>query len=81
MALFLIERNYAERVQDATIDEEEEMFSVNDELGVQWINTFLSTDRTCAYCLYESPSSELLLEHARILGIPADQIIEVTSTI
>ena len=81
MALFLIERNYAEKVQDATIDEEEEMFSVNDELGVQWINTFLSTDRTCAYCLYESPNTELLLEHARILGIPADQIIEVTSTI
>ena len=81
MALFLIERHYAEEVQDATRDEEENMFSVNDELGVQWVNTFLSTDRTCAYCLYESPNPELLLEHARILGIPADQIIEVTSTV
>ena len=67
--------------QETTTDEEEEMFSVNNELGVQWINTFLSTDRTCAYCIYESPSPELLVEHARILGIPADLIIEVTSVI
>ena len=80
MALFLVERNFTETIEDHSDEDQENMVAVNNELGLQWINTFLSEDRTRTYCLYESPSAELLIEHARILGIPADEIVQVTST-
>ena len=79
MALFMIERTFAE-VLDADIDEEGDAVTeaLHDELGLEWVHTFLTADRTRTYCLYESPNAELLQEHARRLGIPADAIVEVT---
>jgi hypothetical protein len=79
MALFMIERTFAE-VLDADIDEEDDAVTeaLNGELGLEWVHTFLTADRTRTYCLYESPNAELLQEHARRLGIPADAIVEVT---
>jgi len=54
MPLFLIERNFAEAVEadpefDATIK------AVNDEIGIQWLFSFLSADKRKTYCLYEAP--------------------------
>lgn len=79
MTLFIIERHFAEKLGESTEEEAARGMAVSAELGVEWVNTFLSADRTRTYCLYESPNPELLREHARRLGIPADQIIEVTS--
>ena len=79
MALFMIERNFAEALA-AGSDEEGDAATevVNDELGLEWVSTFLTADRTRTYCLYEAPNAELLQEHAQRLGIPADAIVEVT---
>jgi len=79
MALFMIERNFGEALE-AGIDEDGDAVAeaVNDELGLEWVSTFLTADRTRTYCLYEAPNAELLQEHARRLGIPADAIVEVT---
>ena len=79
MALFMIERNFAEALA-AGSDEDGDaaVEAVNDELGLEWVSTFLTADRTRTYCLYEAPNAELLKEHARRLGIPADAIVEVT---
>ena len=81
MALFVIERNFAEALA-AGIEADEAgtaaLEAVNDELGLEWVQSFLTADRTRTYCLYESPSAELLREHAQRLGIPADSIVEVT---
>ena len=48
--LFLIERNFAETVQTdpetmAIIKE------VNDEIGIQWLFSFLSANKRKTYCL------------------------------
>jgi hypothetical protein len=79
MALFVIERNFAEALSEET-DESgtAAILAVNDELGLEWVSTFLTADRTRTYCLYEAPNAELLREHARRLGFPADLITEVT---
>jgi len=77
MALFMIERNFAEALSESA-DEEFKPADVEAELGVAWVNTFLSADRTRTYCLFESPNAELLREHATRLGIPADFIVEVS---
>jgi hypothetical protein len=50
---------------------------VNDDLGVQWLYSFLSADRKKSYCLYAAPSVDKIREAAKRLNIPADVIVEV----
>jgi len=77
MPLFVIERNYAERLE-LTRDETLKTLNVNDDLGLRWLYSFLSADKRKTYCLYEAPNAQALREHAQRLGIPADSIIEVS---
>ena len=76
MALFLIERNFAEQFQ-VTKDGVTEVTRVNADIGVQWLYSFLSADKRKSYCLYEAPNAEAIREAARRLTLPADVIIEV----
>jgi Protein of unknown function (DUF4242) len=76
MALFLIERSFAEELElspHAALGIE----AVNDDVGVTWIYSFLSADKRKTYCLYEAASAELIIEAARRANLPADVIIEV----
>jgi Protein of unknown function (DUF4242) len=76
MPLFLIERQFAEEV---TVDEATAatMRQVNDEIGIQWLYSFLSADKRKTYCLYEAPNADAIRAAARRLNLPADTIIEV----
>lgn len=77
MPLFIIERNYAERLELSRADTLKTL-DVNDDLGLRWLYSFLSADKRKTYCLYEAPNPQALREHAKRLGIPADSIIEVS---
>ena len=74
--LFLIERNFAEIVQ-ADPETMASIKEVNDEIGVQWLFSFLSADKRKTYCLYEAPNPEAIRAAARRLGVPADTIVEI----
>jgi len=76
MGLYVIERNFAERLDPDELDRNG-IRAVNDEIGVRWLYSFLSADKKKTYCLYEAPSPEALREAAARLGIPADAIVEV----
>ncbi len=76
MPLFLIERNFAEEVA-LTDDDAARIKQVNDEIGVQWLYSFLSADKRKTYCLYEAPNAEAILAAAKRLDVPADVIIPV----
>ena len=76
MPIFIIERNFAEKLEvtpegAATINE------INDEESVRWLISFLSVDKKKTFCLYEAPSAEAIREAAQRAGIPADVIVEV----
>jgi uncharacterized protein DUF4242 len=75
--LFLIERNFAE---DVELDNAaaSEIRQINDEIGVQWLYSFLSADKRKTYCLYEAPNAEAIRLAAHRLDIPADVIIPVS---
>lgn len=77
MALFIIEREFAEKLELAP-DAAEQIKQVNEEIGVEWLYSFLRADGKKTYCLYEANDPESLMEQARILGIPADVIVEVS---
>jgi hypothetical protein len=77
MPLFLIERNFAEKLQ-ADSESIGRTLDVNKEVGVHWLFSFLSADKRKTYCLYEAPSKEAIIEAARRLDMPADTVIEVS---
>jgi hypothetical protein len=77
MALFVIERNFAEQLQ-LTSDDARLVTEINGEVGVHWLFSFLSADKKKTYCLYEAPNPESIREAARRAHLPADVIIEVT---
>jgi hypothetical protein len=76
MPLFLIERTFADLVP--TDDESMAAIKlVNDEIGVQWLFSFLSADKRKTFCLYEAVSPAAVRAAAERLGIPVDSIVEV----
>lgn len=76
MALFMIERNFAEAL-NASRDDCQAVVEINDAVGVKWLYSFLSADKRKTYCLYEAQSSDAIREAARRAGLPADTIIEI----
>lgn len=73
MAKFIIERNFAEKLE-LTKRDVDNVNRINDDVGVKWIISFLSADKRKTYCLYEAPSAEAIREAARRAGVPADVI-------
>jgi hypothetical protein len=43
--------------------------------GIQWIESYVTDDRL--YCVYLSPSEDMILEHARRGGFPANRVSRV----
>ena len=77
MPLYLIERQFAEKLE-MTPDGLEALNGVNTEAGVDWLYSFLSSDQTKTYCLYQANDSADILKAAEMAGIPADKIVEVS---
>jgi hypothetical protein len=46
---------------------------------IQWVQSFVTDDRII--CTYIAPSEELVREHARRGGFPADRVMEVKEII
>jgi hypothetical protein len=76
MALFMIERGFAEQL-DMSDEDVRLIEEINGEEGVHWLFSFLSADRRRTYCLYEAPSPEAILAAARRAEVPADKVVEV----
>ncbi len=46
---------------------------------IQWVQSFVTEDKIT--CVYIASSAELIREHARLGGFPADRVLEVATTI
>ena len=55
--------------------------SVLNDLGpqIQWVESYVTQDKI--YCVYLAPNEELIREHARKGGFPANKISEVKNII
>ena len=42
---------------------------------IQWVESFVTLDKI--YCVYIAPSEEIVLEHAKLGGFPANRVSEV----
>jgi Nickel responsive protein SCO4226-like len=77
MALFLIERTFAEQL-DLTGEDVRVIEDINADEGVNWLFSFLSADRRRSYCLYEAPSPDQIIAAAKRANVPVDQVVEVS---
>lgn len=77
MPLYVIERQFAEQL-DLDSETAKLVSEINDDVGVQWLFSFLSADKKKTYCLYEAPNVEAIREAARRAQLPADVVVEVT---
>ncbi len=80
MALFIIERNFAEalEVQPEAV---RSIVEINANCKVKWLTSFLSADKRKTYCLYEANNPDDLREAAQRANIPADAIVELSGEI
>jgi hypothetical protein len=46
---------------------------------IQWVESFVTADKI--YCVYIAPSEEMVREHARQGGFPANRVSAVTAVI
>ncbi len=55
--------------------------SVLNQLGpqIQWVHSYVTDDKI--YCLYIAPNEEMVREHAKQAGFPANVVSEVKSVI
>jgi len=80
MPKYVIEREIA-NIGDATPDQviaiSQKSCSVLRNLGpeIQWVQSYVTQDKI--YCVYIAPNEEMIREHARQGGFPANRISEV----
>jgi hypothetical protein len=84
MPKFLIEREIpgaASMSQQQLQAVSEKSCSVLRNLGpeIQWVHSYVTGDKI--YCVYIAPNEQMVREHARLGGFPANRISEIKSII
>lgn len=84
MPKFIIERNIpqageftAETLKTISQKSKEVLCTLGTD--IQWIHSYVAGDKI--YCIYMAPSEELIREHARLGGFPANSITKVSAII
>lgn len=49
----------------------------NAGVGVTWVHSYVTTDKSVTYCVYDGPSPEAVRQAAEVNGLPVDRITEV----
>jgi hypothetical protein len=51
------------------------------ELGpeIRWLHSYVTDDKI--YCVYVAPDPDIIFEHARCGGFPADSVVKVSTVI
>lgn len=80
MRQFVIERDVpgAGRLTEAQIrDVSLKSLGVLKDMGpqIQWLHSYVTEDKV--YCVYLAPDENMIREHARRVGIPADRVSAV----
>lgn len=84
MPKFVIEREIPEAgklTAEQLKDISQTSCGVLNKLGpqIQWIQSYVTDDKV--YCIYIAPNEELVREHAKQGGFPANQVSRVRQTI
>ena len=81
MPRYVVERSFPDGLRIPTTPEGAEamqgVVEKNAAEGATWVTSFVSSDATRTYCVYDAPSAEAIRLAAAVNGLPADLITEV----
>jgi len=80
MPKYVIEReipNAGKLTSDQLKDISQTSCGVLNQLGtqIQWVNSYITNDKI--YCVYIAPNEEMVYEHAKLGGFPANSVSKV----
>ena len=75
---YVIERTFpAGALDGVNADVKKKVNANNATLGVRWVRSYVTPDKTKTYCVYEGPSEEAIRKAATLNGLPANKVTEV----
>lgn len=82
MPRYMVERAFTQRLLIPANGEGEAVCSGvverNGDLGVTWIHSYVTEDKTKTFCVYDAPNAEAIRAVAEANGLPVDQITKVS---
>lgn len=81
MPRYIVERSFPDQLEIPTTDEGAKsclgVIENNAEEQVTWLTSYVSTDKTKSYCVYDGPSPESIHRAAAANGLPVGHLAEV----
>jgi hypothetical protein len=79
---YLVERTFPPGALDGLNAATKKKVNANNAtVGVRWIESFASADKTKTFCVYEGPSEAAIRKAAALNALPVDSITEVPVTL
>ena len=81
MPSYMVERVFPDGlnipVNAAGADALSKVVQTNSEQGVTWVHSYVSSDKTHTFCIYDAPTPEAIRQVAERNGLPVNNITEV----
>jgi hypothetical protein len=82
MPRFMVERTFTDGLLVPTDDDGAGamlgVVDTNSELGVTWVHSYVSADKTKTFCIYDGPNPEAIRDAATKNGLPVDAVSQVS---
>lgn len=79
---YMVERTFPDGLNIPQNDEGKSLVSKvvqkNGELGVTWVQSFVTPDKKKTYCIYDGPNEAAVRQAAERNGLPVDAVIPVS---
>jgi hypothetical protein len=79
---FLVERTFPRGALDGLDAATKAKVNANNaSVGVRWVQSYATADKTKTYCIYEGPSEAAVRKAAVLNALPVDSVAEVPVTL
>lgn len=79
---YLVERTFPEGALDGLdAAAKSNIVANNGKANVRWLKSYVSSDKTRTYCIYEGPDKESIRKAAELNDLPVDSITEIPATL
>lgn len=82
MHRYLVERSFpAGALADLDAATKARVNARNASVGVRWVKSYATADKTKTFCVYEGPSEQAIRKAAALNHLPVDRVIEIPVTL
>ncbi len=79
---YLVERTFPQGALDGLDAATKEKVNANNtSVGVRWVKSYATANKTKTYCIYEGPSEAAVRKAATLNALPVDSVTEVPVTL